>query len=243
MSRVSPTVVSSRSPNRLFRIVRAVRRPRVPHTLSLALRAGALVLLGALPAGAVLAQDSDPLARLEPRSRVAIDLIMDSAATAGVPTRPLLSKALQGIARKADDRKIVTEVRKKFNLLKVARTQLGAVDDEELDAAASVIEAGANPAQLVAFRERHKGRSDLEAFTIWADFLARGIPKEEASSAITKLWHDGADDATFHSLWNNVQADILQGLNPGTALQNRIREGPERTAPTAGKPPEEGGAQ
>lgn len=238
MSRASSIAVSSRPSVPLHRVVRAVRIPRVPHTLSLALRAGALVLLSALPAGAARAQDSDPMARLEPRSRVAIDLIIDSAATAGVPTRPLISKALQGIAKKADDRKIVAEVRKKFNLLKSARAELGPVDDEELDAAASVIEAGAAPTQLTGFRERHKGRSDLEAFTIWADFLARGIPKDEASSAITKLWHDGADDATFHSLWNNVQADILQGLNPGTALQNRIREGPERTAPTAGKPPE-----
>jgi hypothetical protein len=184
------------------------------------------------------AQDSDPLAKLEPKSRFAIELIIDSAETAGVPTRPLLSKALEGIAKKADDRKIVMLVRKKFELLQTARVALGGVDDEELNAAASVIEAGAKPDQLTPFRLRQKGRSDLEAFTVWADFLARGIPKDEASSAITKLWRDGADDVTFHSLWNNVQTDILQGLNPGAALQNRIRESPGRAPTTTGKPPE-----
>ena len=213
--------------------------PRVPHTLGvrfrMTLRAGALLLLGALPA---VAQDPDPLARLEPKSRFAIELLIDSAETAGIPTRPLLSKALEGIAKKADDRKIVVEVRRKLEFLRTARGSLGAVDEEELNAAASVHEAGGKPDQLAAFRSRQKGRSDLEAFTIWADLITRGVPKEDASTAITKLWQDGADDATFHSLWNNVQTDILQGLNPGAALQNRIRESPGRAPTTAGKPPE-----
>jgi hypothetical protein len=213
--------------------------PRVPHTLGVrfrtTLRAGALLLLSALPA---VAQDPDPLAKLEPKSRFAIELLIDSAETAGIPTRPLLSKALEGIAKKADDRKIVVEVRRKFEFLKTARVSLGPVDEEELNAAASVLEAGGKPDQLGPFRARQKSRSDLEAFTVWADFLARGIPKEEAFSAISTLWRDGADDATFHSLWNNVQTDILQGLNPGAALQNRIRESPGRAPTTAGKPPE-----
>jgi hypothetical protein len=212
---------------------------RVPHTLNarlhVAFGASALLLLSALPSAA---QDPDPLAKLEPKSRYAVEAIIDSAEAAGLPTRPLLSKALEGIAKKADDRKIVALVRKKYSLLDAARTALGPVDEEELNAAASVIEAGAKPDQLGPFRTQQRGRSELEAFTIWADFLARGIPRDDASSAITKLWRDGADDATFHSLWNNVQTDILQGLNPGTALQNRIRESPGRAPNTAGKPPE-----
>jgi hypothetical protein len=221
------------------------RQPSPAHGVSLSatlrrsVGAGVFVLLGALPVPAV-GQDPDPLARLEPKSRFAIEMIIDSAEAAGVPTRPLLSKALEGIAKKADDRKIVTLVRRKFELLQTAKVALGGVDDEELNAGASVIEAGAKPDQLTPFRIRQKGRSDLEAFTVWADFLARGIPKDEASSAITKLWKDGADDVTFHSLWNNVQTDILQGLNPGAALQNRIRESPTpgRAPSTTGKPPE-----
>ena len=64
------------------------------------------------------------------------------------------------------------------------------------------------------------------AFVVWTDFLERTVPSEDAFSAITKLWQDGADDETFYSLWTNVQSDISQGLNPGTALQNRIRETP-----------------
>jgi hypothetical protein len=147
-------------------------------------------------------------------------------------------KAYEGIAKKADGRQIVAAVRRELIALRVARAQLGDVDDDELAAGAAVIEAGAKPTQLTVFRARIKNRSDLQAFTTWASLMFRGVPAEDASSAISKLWQDGADDATFVSLWNNVQSDILRGLNPGTALQNRIREAPSSGRAPPSKPPE-----
>jgi len=201
----------------------------VPH----ALRAAVLLLISALPA---TAQD-DRFLKLDQNSRYVIDMLMDSARTLGLPAEPLRSLTLQGIQKKIDNRKIVEAVRAKFARLKTAHSILGAVGDQELDAASAVLEAGAKPAQLAAFKPRQKGRNDLEAFTVWADLLYRGVPGDETSSAITKLWQDGADEATFRRLWKDVQADISQGLNPGAALQNRIREAPIR--PTQ-KPPTEG---
>lgn len=205
---------------------------RAPHGL-VSLAVSALLLLGALPAAG-----QDPFSRLDPTSRNIIDVVMDSALVAGLPNRSILSRALEGIAKKADNRRIVDAVRRRLVSLRTARAVLGGVGDDELEAAASVLEAGARPEQLERFRRRATSRNDLEAFTVWADFLARGVPKDEAFSAINKLWQDGADDAIFHSLWNNVQSDILQGLSPGTALQNRIREAPTRPPTSAGKPPE-----
>lgn len=201
--------------------------------------AAALALAVATPA-LLRAQDAEPdrLARLDVGSRYAITLLIDSANTEGLPAKALRSKAYEGISKKADGRQIVAAVRRELIALRVARVQLGDVDDDELMAAAAVIEAGAKPAQLAAFRTRVKNRSDLEAFTIWASLIFRGVPIEDASSAISKLWQDGADDATFVSLWNNVQSDILRGLNPGTALQNRIREAPAPGRAPPNKPPE-----
>jgi hypothetical protein len=188
------------------------------------------------------AQYSDPLAaalaKLDPSSKFAIDVIMDSARSIGLPDMPLRSRVLEGVQKRASAQKIVESVKRKFGYLRTARTALGSVSNEELDAASAVLEAGAKPTQLTAFKTRQKGREALEAFTVWTDLIYRGVPGEEASSAITKLWQDGADDATFHSLWNNVQADISQGLNPGAALQNRIRETPARTVTPQAKPPE-----
>ena len=207
----------------------------VRHSLSRRL-AGAF-LVGALALLCVrvgAAQEPDPLWKLDQTSRFAIDLMLDSARMAGLPTRPLVSRALEGINTKVDGKRIVDVVRRELGYLRTARSVLGGVPDDELIAGAAVVEAGAKPAQLAAFRTRHKGRSDPAAFTYWADLITRGVPSEDASSAITKLWQDGADDATFYSLWKSVNSDILQGLNPGAALQNRIRETPGR--PPAGKP-------
>jgi hypothetical protein len=200
----------------------------VPH----ALRAGALVIVSALPA---VAQD-DRLLRLDQGSRYIVDAAIDSARALGLPSEPLRSLALQGIQKKADNRRIAEAVRAKFIRLKTAYSILGAVGDQELDAASAVLEAGARPTQLAAFKPRQKGRNDLEAFTVWADLIARGVPGDDASAAITRLWQDGADEATFRRLWNDVSADISQGLNPGAALQNRIREAPVRTTPKPNTP-------
>lgn len=189
--------------------------------------AGALAF-GSLPASA---QDIDPFSRLDQSSRFAIEAMVDSAYAAGLPGGALRSRALEGIQKKADNRKIAGAVRTLLGNLRMARSTLGGVADEELLAAGAVLEAGGKASQLATFRERKKGRSDLEAFTIWADLINRGVPLDDASTAITKLWQEGADDMTFRRLWNDVQSDISSGLKPGDALSNRIRESPTRPPP------------
>ena len=200
--------------------------------------AGATALL-LVTARSGAAQDVDPLTRLEPANRFAVESMIDSANMLGLPFDLLRSTALQGLAVHADGKRIVTAVRTTFANLKTARAALGAVSGEELKAAASVLYAGAKPAQLAPFRIRQRDRNDLQAFIVWADLITRGVPSEEASSAIIKLWQGGADDATFYGLWNSVQSDILRGLNPGAALQNRIRETPGRPTPSKVTPPDE----
>jgi hypothetical protein len=209
-----------------------------PPRLALGLSFGALVALAAIQPVAGQDTPTDRLAKLDQYNRAAVELMLDSAATLGLPVSYLRSIAYEGIQRHADGRAIVRVVRKQFDLLKTARATLGAVDSEELGAAAAVLGAGARPNQLATFRAQQKAPSRLEAFAVWADLLTRGVPAEDAFSGLSKLWSDGADDATFLRLWKNVQSDILQGLNPGTALQNRIRETPVRAAPQTIKPPE-----
>lgn len=184
--------------------------------------------------------EQDRMAKLDSKTRAAVELLFDSAAAEGLPTQPLRSIALLGITRKADGKAITNAVRRELLLLRTARNALGRVEEMELTAAAAVLEAGAKPTQLATFKNKPRGRSDLQALTVWADLMTRGVPGEDASSAITRLWEDGVDDATFVSLWNNVQSDILRGLNPGTALQNRIREAPGRPPTTKGQQTPEG---
>lgn len=192
------------------------------------------MVIGALPAAA---QDTDPCFRLDANTKFTIEAILDSAKNLKLPWMPLRSQVCEGIVKtKGDGRRIVVAVRDHFSRLKLAQTTLGPVGDDELEAAATVLRF-AKPAQVAAFRERQKERSNLEALTVWTDLINRGVPGEDAFAAISKLWRDGADDATFRSLWKDVQADISQGLNPGAALQNRVREAPGR-APNKPTQPE-----
>jgi hypothetical protein len=46
-----------------------------------------------------------------------------------------------------------------------------------------------------------------------------------------QLWQRGAADGDFYGLWKNVEQDIISGQNPGTALQQRMREVPVHVAP------------
>ena len=52
-----------------------------------------------------------------------------------------------------------------------------------------------------------------------------------------QLWQRGAGDGDFYGLWKNVEQDILSGQNPGTALEQRMREIPARVTPGTKIPP------
>ncbi len=199
------------------------------HSLPAICAASMMVIVGSLPAAG---QDQpDPLARLDGPTRFAIEATIDSAYAAGLPGAALYSRVLEGIQKKADSKRILAAVRRLLGELKTARSVLGPVPNEELTAAAAVLEQGAKAEQLAAFKNPKKGRSDLQAFTVWADLIHRGVSLDDASGAIAKLWQEGADDMTFRRLWNDVQSDISSGLKPGDALSNRIRESPTRPPP------------
>ncbi len=194
-------------------------------------RLAALVLLA--PAIPLHAQDVDKMARLDPTTRYGIESLLDSANALGLPVAPLLSVTYQGIAHKADGRRIVSAVRQKFTAMKSARLALGDISEAELSAAADVLQAGVRADQLGRFKSPPKvGRPLTQALVVLGDLITRGVPVEEASSTIAQLWQKGAGDADFYGLWHGVEEDILQGQSPGAALQQRAREFPGRGAPS-----------
>ena len=187
-----------------------------------------LALVGVAPAAA-RAQDLDPftraLAQFDAGTRFSIEAIIDSARAAGLPQRGLRSLVLQGLAKKADNKRIVAALERQLFFLREARSALGPVSDEDLEAGASVLNAGVKPADLTAFRNAPKGRPLAPALIVLGDLVTRGVPRDDASSAIVKLWQGGAGEAEFMGLFRGVESDILSGLNPGAALQNRMSPG------------------
>ena len=200
------------------------------------LRAAA-VLAAAVHPLALVAQDPDPLSRLDPNTRFVVEVIIDSARVAGVPTRPLVLKALQGAAYHADNKHIIAAVRSVFHAELDVRVALGsALNESEWASAVSALQSGVPLEALAKFRER-SGKPLTRALVVLTDLIQRGVPIPEASSAIMQLWQRGAGDGDFHGLWKNVEQDILSGQNPGTALEQRMREIPVRVTPGTKIPP------
>ncbi|MDQ3948807.1 MAG: hypothetical protein M3282_00535, partial [Gemmatimonadota bacterium] len=177
----------------------------------------------ALPVGAA-AQEPDPLSRLDPTSRYAIEVMMDSAGRVGLPPEALLSKTLEGIRKGHPSARVVQVVRRYFGLLRDARTALGSEATlDELTAAAGALLAGVDQQSLIKLRSSRKNRSILTPLVVLADLVSRGVPSTDASSAIIRWVQNGAADSDFMGLWKGVEQDIISGAPPAAALDRRAR--------------------
>jgi hypothetical protein len=200
-------------------------------------RAAVAALLAVVLAPTARGQMRDPLGQLEPSVRYSVELLLDSAKLAGVPTRPLESKALEGLSKRADGRKIVLEVRKVLRDLREARSALGAESTEdELTAASAALRVGITRAELARLASSRQGKHLTVPLVVLVDLISRGVPRDTASQTISQLWQLGAADDDFLGLWRGVQRDIVSGTDPGAALLNRAREIPSRAPVTSPRP-------
>lgn len=182
-------------------------------------------------------RELDPLARLSEATRYQVELLFDSARVAKLPTAPLESKALQGIALRADGRRIVAAVRAVFRSLRDARAALGPlVTLDELKSAAGALQVGITTAELRHLAQTRHEKQLTVPLVVLADLVTRGVPRDTASQTIFSLWQRGAADDDFLGLWRGVERDIVSGTAPGVALLNRAREIPSRGPPPAAPP-------
>ncbi len=188
---------------------------------------------------AASAQERDPLVRLSPTVRYAVEVLLDSARLAGLPTRPLESKALEGLSKRQDDRRILLVVRNVFRSLREARLALGpAANEDELEAAASALRVGVTNNELSQLARTRKGKPVTVPLVVLVDLVSRGVPRDTASQTIFQLWQRGVADDDFYGLWRGVERDIVSAADPGAALLNRAREIPNRPS-TVQPPPED----
>ena len=188
------------------------------------------LLLAAPAATSAQVGGGDPLARLEPRTRNRVELLVDSARIYGLPPQPLVSKALEGLSKRADDRKILAEVTREFRFLRDAQVALGPqVSTSELTAAAGAIRLGITQAQLAQLARSRTDKILTVPLVVLSDLISRGVPRDTASATIYQLFQRGAADDDFQALWRGVERDIVSGADPGQALLNRAREVPARS--------------
>ncbi|HEY0779683.1 MAG TPA: hypothetical protein VGD56_17070 [Gemmatirosa sp.] len=165
--------------------------------------------------------------RLDPRTRVAVERVIDSVRASGVPSGPLVDKALEGASKRAPSEAIVRAVRGLAVDLATARQSLGGQSPaEELTAGASALRAGVDPDALRRLRQDRPGQPLVIALSVLTDLIASGVPADNATRSVLALTSKGAADEQLVAFRRDVERDIGVGAPPGVATMLRLGDGP-----------------
>lgn len=182
------------------------------------------LIAGVLALGprAVRAQDPRLDRRLDPETRAAVVAILDSARAAGLPTEPLVDKALEGASKGAAGSRIVAAVRNLAAGLRAAQAALGPGSTAaELDAAASAMRGGVQGVDLARLRDAHRRRDLTVPLAVLSDLVARGVPADTAARFVMRLAAVAQDDA-FVAFQRDVDRDIALGAPALAAASVRV---------------------
>jgi hypothetical protein len=177
--------------------------------------------LGLLLHRSARAQDPRLERRLDSTALQSVTGVIDSARRHGLPTEPLVQRALEGAAKHAPPALIVAAVRRLALDLGTAREALGqASTPAELAAAASALRAGVNPADLTRLRAR-RAQSLTVALAALADLVTSGVPADSAAAAVIALAGSVSDDQ-IAEYRRAVERDIALGAPPAGAASVRV---------------------
>ena len=189
--------------------------PRIPKSVA---AAGALAAVLFATAAAQEPQHlNDPrLARLDTAARSLVAVAINSARAAGLPTEPLVQRALEGATKDAPGTLIVSAVQRLAADLGRARAALGAsATSPELEAGAAALRAGAGPAVLAQLR-RSRRQTITVPLAVLTDLVASGVPVDSAAAAVLAL-AASARDADLIDFRRAVERDIALGAAPTAA--------------------------
>ncbi len=195
------------------------------------------MILTALLIVAQVAVQDPRLARLDPETRSLVVTVVDSARAVGLPSEPLVQRALEGAAKGAPGTRIIAAVRRLAVDLGVARTALGTrASPPELDAAVAALRAGATPELLTRLRDVRRPPLTM-ALAVLADLVASGVPADSASAVVLAL-APKARDADLVEFRRAVERDISLGAPPGAAAAVRaLNKGALTAADAFGQQP------
>ncbi len=215
-----------------------------PHPATL-LAAALVASLATSAMAAPTVEDARLAARLDAETAAAVSGLVEEARAAGLPTEPLVAKALEGASKQAPGPRIAEAVRRYAASLGAARDALGRESRAaEIVAGAGALLAGIPADSLARLRAARPGRSLVVPLVVLADLIARRVPAPTASATIIAASRAGARDVELLRLRERVEQDIRAGASPVTAATLRGRalvtgaEGARRApaVPTPGGP-------
>lgn len=180
-----------------------------------------MILLALLVVVAQAPREDPRYQRLDPETRARVVAIVDSARGAGLPSEPIIQRALEGSMKNAAGERIVAAVRRLAVDLGTARDALGSkATTPELEAGVAALRAGATPATLTRLRDLRKPPVTM-ALAVLADLVASGVPADSASAAILVL-APTVHDADLVEFRRAVERDIALGAPPASATSVRV---------------------
>lgn len=206
----------------------------------------ALLIGWVLAAPATLTAQTGSQARLAGRldagTAKVVSAVIDSAAGAGVPSSPLIAKALEGASKHATGDRIVFAVRGLATDLAASRGVLGrSASEADVVAGASALRAGASTSVLAQIRTARGNAPLLVPLATLADLVAQGIPVDRAAATVLALARADAPDAAYRTAAGNTPGSGTRGvatrLDPGSrAAPQGTVTGPAPAAPHGGRP-------
>ncbi len=188
------------------------------------------LLLTASPAAAQVTRTPEArlAGRLDDGTRQQVLAQVDSAAREGLPTDPLVLRALEASAKRARGPVIVRAVRELRGHLATSRQLLGRnATPTELGAGAAALQARVQPAALASIREARPSGPLTVPLSVLTDLVSLGVPADTAASTVVALAR--VQDATLLAFQRDVERDIGIGALPSVAASVRAA-GLERAA-------------
>jgi len=183
----------------------------------------ALALAG-VSASAAFAQGPAVLPIADVKARQAVEREISRAAAKGLPTQPLISKAMEGVTKQASGERIRSAVASQAQRLEQARNLLAPSPTvAELVAGADALVVGVPASMLKQIRAAWPRQSVAMPLDVLTELVARGVPAKHALKQITALMVAGASPTQIAGVGASVQSDVASGLAPDAALEVRAR--------------------
>jgi hypothetical protein len=166
------------------------------------LRLTELLCFLSLAASPRIATAQDPrLDRLDSLTRSRVETVLSTAKSRGIPTEPLVQKALEGSSKDAPGPRIVTAVEAMLADLTRAQQTLGRkATSDELVAGAAALRAGATPGMVDEIRRSDPHGGLAVPLAVFADLVAGGMTVDAAWHSVSELAQRGGDEEQFLEL-------------------------------------------
>jgi len=195
-----------------------MRRALGVATVALAVLAGALV--GQVP--------DDWARRVPPGALAEVESLVREAGAEGLPTAPLIQKALEGSIKGVEPDRIIRTVRifraelRDAHYLLMSVRPSATVEESDIVAVAFALHRGLRPAEVRELLAVAPEEARDVALQIAADIAARGYSPEEASRLVSDAIAKRLTPSELMALPRFVSVELERGAAPDEAM-NRVR--------------------